>query len=283
MIRPLNRNELEKALLLVWKVFCEYEAVNYPESGKKAFQDAIHSEEYLDMLSAWGAFEEDELVGIIATRNKGSHVALFFVEGSYQNRGIGRSLWNAVIESSHAKEITAHSSIYARDIYEKLGFLQNGELCEDAGILYIPMVYKVLIQKLQDKDDKKAYAFARKIDAASAASDEYYPYFEDFLGLTGSRSSFVRTRGFILCCAQARWDSQGKLRDALPVLMKLLHDPKPTVVRQCLAALHEVALYRPELCEPILAEVKSIDLSAYKDSMAPLIKKDMDELMKILE
>lgn len=235
------------------------------------------------MLSPWGSFEDEKLVGIIATRSEGSHIALFFVERSYQNRGIGRSLWNAVIETSCAKEIMVHSSIYAKGIYENFGFLQNGELCADDGIQYIPMIYNVLIQRLQDKDDKKAYAFARKIDAASAASDEYYPYFEDFLGLTGRRNSFVRTRGFILCCAQARWDSQGKLQEALPVLMRLLHDAKPTVVRQCLAALHEVALYRPELCEPILAEVKSIDLSEYKDSIAPLIKKDIDELMKVLE
>ena len=47
MIRLLNRHELEDALPLVWNVFCEYEAVNYPESGKLAFRDAINSREYL--------------------------------------------------------------------------------------------------------------------------------------------------------------------------------------------------------------------------------------------
>lgn len=85
----------------------------------------------------------------------------------------------------------------------------------------------------------------------------------------------------MLC--SGKMGQSGKITRGSAVLMRLLHDAKPTVVRQCLAALHEVALYRPELCEPILAEVKSIDLSEYKDSIAPLIKKDIDELMKVLE
>lgn len=36
-IRKLNREELNDALPLIWKVFCDYEAVNYSETGKQAF------------------------------------------------------------------------------------------------------------------------------------------------------------------------------------------------------------------------------------------------------
>lgn len=157
MIKALSREELEKALPLVWDVFCEYEAINYTESGKQAFWDAIHSEDYLNMLSAYGAIENNTLVGIIATRSEESHIALFFVDGNHQNKGIGRSLWNEVANNSSAKEITVHSSLFAKEIYSKLGFIQAGDLCNEDGIKYIPMVYKNLIQKLQDKDDKKAY------------------------------------------------------------------------------------------------------------------------------
>lgn len=68
------------------------------------------------------------------------------------------------------------------------------------------------------------------------------------------------------------------LRDKDDKMSVLLNDEKPTVVRQCLGALHEVVLYRPELSEKIYKAVKGIDLTRYKDSMAPLIKKDADEL-----
>jgi len=61
-----------------------------------------------------------------------------------------------------------------------------------------------------------------------------------------------------------------------------LNDPKPTVVRQCLASLHEVVLYLPDMTDDIVAAVKGIDLSKYKDSMTPLIKKDAAELLEII-
>lgn len=34
------------------------------------------------MLEAYGYYEGEELLGIMATRNEGGHVALFFVDGS---------------------------------------------------------------------------------------------------------------------------------------------------------------------------------------------------------
>lgn len=140
-----------------------------------------------------------------------------------------------------------------------------------------------ILEMLKDKDDKKAYAFAKKVSAESTETDEYYEMFDLFISMLGEKSSYVRTRGFILACAQARWDVCGKIDAAFDKMKVLLNDEKPTVVRQCLSALHEVALYRPELNDKIIMAAKHIDLSRYKDSMAPLIKKDTDELLKMIE
>lgn len=98
-------------------------------------------------------------------------------------------------------------------------------------------------------------------------------YFEDFVSLLTAESSYVRTCAFILCCAQARWDERRKLQNALPVMVKLLYDEKLTVIRHDLSALHEVILFRPELSDEICNAVKNVDLTRYKDSIAPLIKK----------
>lgn len=84
-IETLCREQIEQALPMIWDVFCKYEAVNYPASGRDAFWKAIHEPEYLQMLTAYGAFEEEQLVGIVATRNNGSHIALFF-----RRRGISQ-------------------------------------------------------------------------------------------------------------------------------------------------------------------------------------------------
>ena len=85
----------------------------------------------------------------------------------------------------------------------------------------------------------------------------------------------------ILCCSQARWDTNGQLKHFLPQMLSLLHDEKPTVVRQSLNALKEVVVFRPELSATIENELVKIDVSAYKDSMAPLINKDIDELREL--
>lgn len=137
-----------------------------------------------------------------------------------------------------------------------------------------------LSEALQDKDNKKAYALTKKIAAESAESDEYYCHFEEFAGMLTAKSSYVRTRGFILCCAQAQWDKSGKLERVLSSMLVLLHDEKPTVVRQCLGALHEVLQHRPGLHDAIKAEVESMNIAKYQDSMASLIQKDRNELLK---
>ncbi|MGN0830154.1 MAG: GNAT family N-acetyltransferase [Candidatus Ornithospirochaeta sp.] len=90
-IRELNLDQLRDALPLVLRVFSHYEGVNYREEGKKAFFNAIHDEKYLKELCSYGAFLQDILIGIIATRNNLSHIALFFVDGEYQNKISSRS------------------------------------------------------------------------------------------------------------------------------------------------------------------------------------------------
>lgn len=65
-------------------------------------------------------------------------------------------------------------------------------------------------------------------------------------------------------------------------MIPLLNDPKSTVVRQCLSSFHEVVLYLPEMTDDLVTAINGIDLSKYKNSMSPLIKKDVDALLKII-
>lgn len=139
-----------------------------------------------------------------------------------------------------------------------------------------------ILRKLCDKDDKAAYEFAKLIGSESAASDKYLDMIPAFAEMLKAKSSFVRARGFMLICKQARWANDGQLDKVLDKMLHLLNDPKPTVVRQCLAALHEVALFRPETVGQIEKALSEIDFDKYKDSMSPLIKKDVEDLKKAL-
>lgn len=138
-----------------------------------------------------------------------------------------------------------------------------------------------IIQKLTDKNDVQAHNYLLRLEGISAESDELYPLFDDFLRLTHHSSSFVRSRGFRLCCCQARWDRARKIESNLDEMLNMLDDDKPTAVRQCITALHVVLLYQPELLPKIKQKIANLCLDKYKDSMRPLIKKDIDELLEM--
>lgn len=92
---------------------------------------------------------------------------------------------------------------------------------------------------------------------------------------------FRKDRRGCLICNQARWADAGQIEAVFDEMSTLLYDAKPTVVRQCLGALHEVVLYRPELTDRILQNVGKIEIGKYKDSMSPLTERDIKELTKL--
>ena len=104
--------------------------------------NAIHDEGFLSQLSAYGAFDGEKLIGILALKNEGSHIALFFVDGAYHRQGVGRLLWDTFPAESDKDEITVNSSLYAVGIYEKLGFIKTAEAQTESGIQFVPMVFK---------------------------------------------------------------------------------------------------------------------------------------------
>lgn len=138
-----------------------------------------------------------------------------------------------------------------------------------------------IIKQLTD-DDKKAFSFMQEIVAKSEQSAEYYPYLEDFAALLQNPKSYIRTRAFVLCCSQARWDTEGKIEKIMPELMALLFDSKPTVVRQCLNAIKELIVFRSELCPQIRNAIDSMDIGQYKESMSPLIQNDIERVLELM-
>lgn len=140
-----------------------------------------------------------------------------------------------------------------------------------------------VIMQLRDKDEKAAYEFAKQIGAESAESDKYLELIPEFAGMLSDKSSYTRTRGFFLICNQARWADKGQIENVFDDMTELLYDKKPSVVRQCIGALHELVLYRPELTDRIRSAVNKINLSSYKDSMSPLIEKDMNKLLSAID
>lgn len=141
-IKKIIQSEKADAMQLVWSVFLEYEAPDYADAGINTFREFINSEEAISRLEIYGAYEGRTIVGIIATRNGGNHIALFFVNGKHHRQGIGRKLFEFVLKNSTSEIITVNSSPYAKEIYHKLGFEDTDEEQVKEGMRFIPMKYK---------------------------------------------------------------------------------------------------------------------------------------------
>ena len=75
-----------------------------------------------------GAFDVEtyNLAGMIATCSEGKHITLFFVNGKYHRRGIGKELMQLAVRDNQTGKLTVNSSPYAVEIYKKLGFSPTG-------------------------------------------------------------------------------------------------------------------------------------------------------------
>ncbi|HIX71086.1 MAG TPA: hypothetical protein IAA27_10200 [Candidatus Enterococcus stercoravium] len=140
-----------------------------------------------------------------------------------------------------------------------------------------------LLTTLTGSDNRQAYAALQDLEAISRKSDQLLAKIPVFAEMVTSKRSFVRVRGFRLLCQQAKWDQEGELDCLLPVALVILADSKPTVLRQALAALHEVVKAKPQLRQLIVQQTAAIDCSKFnQETMAPLIEKDIAELQQLI-
>ena len=134
-----------------------------------------------------------------------------------------------------------------------------------------------IINKLTAKDDKFACAVADKIIAESRETDAWYEYFDAFATLLHHPKSLVRNRALHILAANARWDAENRFDAILPEFLTHVADEKPITARQCIQALARVGMAKPQYIPQILFCFHNADLSKYKDSMRPLLEKDMAE------
>ena len=127
-IRECTPEERPRELALALDVFMQYVAPDYSSEGIETFRAFIGGKEATESLAIYGAFEGETLTGMIATRNNGAHITLFFVDSRYHHRGVGRALVEKVASLCPDDVLTVHSSPYAVPVYEMLGFCA---ICEE--------------------------------------------------------------------------------------------------------------------------------------------------------
>lgn len=73
----IDDNQITNAIDLIWQTFLQFEAPDYSEEGVKSFQNFIENKEIIKTLEFWGAYDEEELKGVIATNENRKHICCF--------------------------------------------------------------------------------------------------------------------------------------------------------------------------------------------------------------
>ena len=132
-----------------------------------------------------------------------------------------------------------------------------------------------IIEELTSRDDKAACALADRIISESRGTAAWYPYLEDFASLLDHPKSLVRNRALRILAANARWDNENRFERFLTNFLAHVTDERPITARQCIQALAEVGRAKRQYIPAILSTLQNADVSKYKDSMRPLIEKDI--------
>ena len=138
------------------------------------------------------------------------------------------------------------------------------------------------IAMLTSKDTDSACAFAGKIIDESKESGMWYGCFDAFAALLDHSNSFVRNRAIRILEALAPWDAEDRFEAILPHFLSHITDEKPITARQCVQSLAQVGQAKPRLIGAIVSALHSADVSHYRDSMRPLVEKDIAQTLKRL-
>jgi len=150
-IRRLNATELSMAMELAWDTFLRFEAPDYGPEGVESFRrTVIENEEFLSKCRSgenrmWGAFDEDQLIGLYGMRGE-SHICLVFTHHAYHRKGVATALFHRVIEDLRKvnpglKRITLNSSPYGLPFYLHVGLYPTDMERTIDGIRFTPMAY----------------------------------------------------------------------------------------------------------------------------------------------
>jgi ribosomal protein S18 acetylase RimI-like enzyme len=149
--RPMRPGEETRVSELVTRVFNSFIAPDFAPEGVQEFLNYVQPDVLLERAQAnhfaLVATLGEQIVGVVEIRDY-QHISLFFVDGAYLGRGIGKELWRRALEICRQRKpgvlnISVNSSPYAVPIYEKLGFCQTAPERVVNGIRFVPMALEL--------------------------------------------------------------------------------------------------------------------------------------------
>lgn len=137
-VKRLSPEALPAAKALIWAVFCQFEAPEYSQEGIRSFRSVLEDDSRCQAMSFYGAYKEDELLGVLAMRRP-QHIGFFFVRADHHRQGIGRQLFETMRQDYAVQSFTVNAAPYGVPFYRRLGFVPTSTEQITDGIRYTPM------------------------------------------------------------------------------------------------------------------------------------------------
>ncbi|MDD6571071.1 MAG: GNAT family N-acetyltransferase [Thermoflexaceae bacterium] len=104
------------------------------------FKEFVSNSKETAKLDMYGAILDGKIIGVLAMREQGTHVSLFFVDENYHRQGIGRAMFEYMISLTKPEKLTVHAAPYAVEAYKRLGFVATDSERTEDGVRYTPML-----------------------------------------------------------------------------------------------------------------------------------------------
>lgn len=146
-IDKVEQTQLEEAFQLIWNAFLEFVAPDYTNEGIDNFYNEYivgmnFRERFINRKEImYGAYIDGKLTGVLSISEKNT-VSCVFVDGKYHRMGVGKKMFDMVIEELREKgieKIKLNASPYAVPFYHYIGFKDTGVQAMYKGIVYTPM------------------------------------------------------------------------------------------------------------------------------------------------
>ncbi|MEN8906300.1 MAG: GNAT family N-acetyltransferase [Clostridiales bacterium] len=178
--RDITITDLDDVYNLVCDVFLEFVSFEFTNKGIENFKDSIKPKviEY-DMNNSKkfliGCFDNGKIVGVISVKNY-YHINLLFVSKNYHKKGIAKKLFNeafkrCINKNRNLTKFTVNSSIFASEVYKKLGFKVIGEKEIVNGISFIPMCMKIKLEKMSEENSNVLLFYNKTLELLNSDED----------------------------------------------------------------------------------------------------------------
>jgi GNAT superfamily N-acetyltransferase len=142
-IRPAHIDDVPAISALCMAAFNEAVAPSLSAAGIATFGSAAAADAFAARLQGDNhilvAEQDARVVGVVELK-EGRHLAMLFVDPACQGRGIGHALFEAVLLRVREPVLTVRASLNAVPVYERYGFVLDGEVGEFNGLVYQQML-----------------------------------------------------------------------------------------------------------------------------------------------